>query len=263
MRPGGRVTGVRRPGCRTPGLEVGLATGLDPAAVSTVTGSSTRAGHRLAPRRRKGLVLEALSPTHCHAVHDRCQPLTEPLDAPVTRFRAAGAQQLCSAKPREPPRTSPPGLVECPATQGFVVGVVVGIPRWHARGQGFKSPQLHPRSEALSAVDRPRIPAFAQQTCRNRQCAADALIQRCGSTAIGKVPRREAALGDGSPASSRRLQHWPLFQPSSGTHLHSSFIDRTFGETAEVKVIGRLPGERSCLSLMWTCSTGPATLGEA
>jgi hypothetical protein len=104
-------------------------------------------------------------------------------------------------------------------------------------------------------------PAFAPQTCRNRQCAADALIQRCGSTAIGKGPRREAALGDGSPAS-RRLQHWPLFQPSSGTHRHSSFIDRTFGETAEVKVIGRLPGERSCLSVMWTCSTGPATLAR-
>jgi hypothetical protein len=31
---------------------------------------------------------------------------------------------------------------------------------WHARGQGFKSPQLHPRSDALSAVDRPRIGAL-------------------------------------------------------------------------------------------------------
>jgi hypothetical protein len=58
------------------------------------------------------------------------------------------------------------------------------------------------------------------------------------------------------------LQHWPLFQPSSGTHRHCSFIDRTFGETAEVKVIGRLPGERSCLSLMWVCLTGPATLAR-
>jgi hypothetical protein len=76
------------------------------------------------------------------------------------------------------------------------------------------------------------------------------------------VPRREAALGDGSPASSWRLRHWPLFQPSSGTHRHFIFIDRTFGETAEVKVIGRLPGECSCLSLVWACSTGPATLAR-
>ena len=33
---------------------------------------------------------------------------------------------------------------------------------------------------------------------------------------------------------------------------HSNFIERTFGETRRrVKVIGRLPGEHSCLSLVW------------
>ena len=33
---------------------------------------------------------------------------------------------------------------------------------------------------------------------------------------------------------------------------HSNFIERTFGETRRrVKVIGRFPGERSCLSLVW------------
>ena len=33
---------------------------------------------------------------------------------------------------------------------------------------------------------------------------------------------------------------------------HSSFIERTFGETRRrVKVIGRLPGEASCLNLVW------------
>lgn len=33
---------------------------------------------------------------------------------------------------------------------------------------------------------------------------------------------------------------------------HSTFIERTFGETRRrVKVIGRLPGEVSCLSLVW------------
>jgi len=32
----------------------------------------------------------------------------------------------------------------------------------------------------------------------------------------------------------------------------TNFIERTFGETRRrVKVIGRLPGERSCLSLVW------------
>jgi putative transposase len=33
---------------------------------------------------------------------------------------------------------------------------------------------------------------------------------------------------------------------------HSNFIERTFGETRRrTKVIGRLPGETSCLSLVW------------
>jgi putative transposase len=33
---------------------------------------------------------------------------------------------------------------------------------------------------------------------------------------------------------------------------HSNFIERTFGETRRrMKVIGRLPGEASCLSLVW------------
>ena len=40
-------------------------------------------------------------------------------------------------------------------------------------------------------------------------------------------------------------EHWKRIR-------HSNFIERTFGETRRrVKVIGRLPGERSCLSLVW------------
>ena len=40
-------------------------------------------------------------------------------------------------------------------------------------------------------------------------------------------------------------EHWTRIR-------HSNFIERTFGETRRrVKVIGRLPGEHSCLSLVW------------
>ena len=40
-------------------------------------------------------------------------------------------------------------------------------------------------------------------------------------------------------------EHWRRIR-------HSNFIERTFGETRRrVKVIGRLPGENSCLSLVW------------
>jgi putative transposase len=40
-------------------------------------------------------------------------------------------------------------------------------------------------------------------------------------------------------------EHWRRIR-------HSNLIERTFGETRRrVKVIGRLPGEQSCLSLIW------------
>jgi putative transposase len=40
-------------------------------------------------------------------------------------------------------------------------------------------------------------------------------------------------------------EHWSRVR-------HSNFIERTFGETRRrVKVIGRLPGETSCLTLVW------------
>jgi putative transposase len=40
-------------------------------------------------------------------------------------------------------------------------------------------------------------------------------------------------------------EHWRRIR-------HSNFIERTFGETRRrTKVIGRLPGENSCLSLVW------------
>jgi hypothetical protein len=54
-----------------------------------------------------------------------------------SRFGAAAAQQLCSTKPHEAPPVSSPAMVQCPATQGFVVDVVVGIPGWHARAQSM------------------------------------------------------------------------------------------------------------------------------
>jgi hypothetical protein len=59
------------------------------------------------------------------------------------------------------------------------------------KGQGFKSPQLHPRSEVLSAVDRRPIPALAQQIRSNRLCVADALVHGGGhpATIAGVVSR--------------------------------------------------------------------------
>jgi hypothetical protein len=66
------------------------------------------------------------------------------------------------------------------------------------------------------------------------------------STAIGMMPRREAALGDGSGGQQQAVAALAAVPTelwyASALQLHRPH----FGETAEVKVIGRLPGERSC-----------------
>ena len=108
----------------------------------------------------------------------RCQP-----------FRAAGAQQLCSTKPCEPPHVSPPALMQCPATRGFVVGAVVGIPRWHARGQGF----MPPRPTAAPRVFCARcVPAASTG---DRGLAAELQVSRL-------MCQRESAPSQGGPGGT-------------------------------------------------------------
>jgi putative transposase len=59
----------------------------------------------------------------------------------------------------------------------------------------------------------------------------------------GGLPDRHAARADLLLRFPR--EHWARIR-------HTNLIERTFGETRRrVKVIGRLPGERSCLSLVW------------
>jgi putative transposase len=74
-----------------------------------------------------------------------------------------------------------------------------------------------------------------------------------GRTVRPRLGRREAGLLGGLRRNLDRLvaylrfprQHWKRIR-------HSNLIERTFGETRRrVKVIGRLPGEQSCLSLVW------------
>ena len=66
----------------------------------------------------------------------------------------------------------------------------------------------------------------------------------------GKLyPKAVAGLSDDFASLTVHLrfprQHWKRIR-------HSNFIERTFGESRRrVKVIGRLPGETSCLSLVW------------
>jgi putative transposase len=86
----------------------------------------------------------------------------------------------------------------------------------------------------------PGEPAVAEARRR-----AEAFAARWGARYPGAV----ACVLDTLPELTTHLrfprEHW-------GRIRHSNLIERTFGETRRrTKVIGRLPGERSCLSLVW------------
>jgi transposase-like protein len=80
------------------------------------------------------------------------------------------------------------------------------------------------------AIAQQRIDAFAQRWRDSYPAAVRCLLaDRNSLTVYLRFPR----------------EHWMRIR-------HSNFIERTFGETRRrVKVIGRLPGEHSCTSLIW------------
>jgi putative transposase len=84
-----------------------------------------------------------------------------------------------------------------------------------------------PRAEALAQQ---RIDAFAATYAKTYPAAARCLLDdRQALTVYLRFPS----------------EHWHRIR-------HSNFIERTFGETRRrTKVIGRLPGETSCVSLVW------------
>ena len=61
------------------------------------------------------------------------------------------------------------------------------------------------------------------------------------------------SLADGAFSAVELIASYLRFPAEHHKRIrHSNFIERTFGETRRrVKVIGRLPGETSCLNLVW------------
>jgi putative transposase len=84
--------------------------------------------------------------------------------------------------------------------------------------------------EAAVAEARRRATAFAKRYRDRYPAAVACLLETLPElTCFLRFPR----------------EHWQRIR-------HTNLIERTFGETRRrVKVIGRLPGERSCLSLVW------------
>jgi putative transposase len=110
-----------------------------------------------------------------------------------------------------------------------------------------------------------KVPAHAQAKVKAEYWAIfDDLDAEPGAAAVAQATRRAASFAAKwrklYPAAVDCLQgdfeHLVTYlrfpTEHQGRIRHSNFIERTFGETRRrVKVIGRLPGERSCLSLVW------------
>jgi transposase-like protein len=109
-----------------------------------------------------------------------------------------------------------------------------------------------------------KVPTHAQDQVKRDYWAIFDQIERDGAAAVAEGRRR----------AKRFIAKWQPLYPAAVAcvadnldallvHLrfpaehrkrirHSNLIERTFGETRRrVKVIGRLPGEHSCLSLVW------------
>jgi putative transposase len=109
-----------------------------------------------------------------------------------------------------------------------------------------------------------KVPAHAQDQVKRDYWAVFDRIEHEGEAAVAEARRRAkrfiakwrpldpsavACVADNLDA----LTVYLLFPAEHRKRIrHSNLIERTFGETRRrVKVIGRLPGEQSCLSLVW------------
>ena len=152
------------------------------------------------------------------------------------------------------------------------------------RGLGAPLLVISDGGKGLCAAIECSLPNSLHQRCLVHVCRN--LIAKVPTHAQGEVKgdywaifdgieaEGEAAVAEGRRRAKRFIAKWQPLYPSAVAcvadnldallvHLlfpaehrkrirHSNLIERTFGETRRrVKVIGRLPGEQSCLSLVW------------
>ena len=152
------------------------------------------------------------------------------------------------------------------------------------RGLGAPLLVISDGGKGLCAAIEWGLPTSLHQRCLVHLCRN--LIAKVPTHAQGEVKgdywaifdqiqaEGEAAAAEGRRRAKRFIAKWAPLYPAAVAcvadnldallvHLlfpaehrkrirHSNLIERTFGETRRrVKVIGRLPGERSCLSLVW------------
>ena len=154
------------------------------------------------------------------------------------------------------------------------------------KDRGLRSPLLviSDGGKGLCAAIETCFPDALHQRCTVHACrnlagkvprhAQDEVKRDYWAIFDGIEAEGEAAEAEGRKRAKRFIAKWKRLYPSAVAcvednldtlvaHLrfpkehhkrirHSNLIERTFGETRRrVKVIGRLPGEQSCLSLVW------------
>jgi putative transposase len=154
----------------------------------------------------------------------------------------------------------PPLLVISDGAAGLINAAQCSLPR------SLRQRCLIHRCRNLLA----KVPAEAQREVRDAYWAifdTDELIaggMAPGPTLVAAVQHRIDAVADTYArtypaavkcllADREQLTSYLRFPVEHHRRIrHSNFIERTFGETRRrVKVIGRLPGETSCLTLVW------------
>jgi putative transposase len=178
-----------------------------------------------------------------------------------------------------------------PVFLGLAPGAAESTDAWRAlledladRGLGCPLLVISDGGKGLGAAIECSFPASLHQRCLVHVCRN--LIAKVPAHAQGEVKRDywaifdqvqaegEAAVAEARRRAKRFIAKWTPLYPTAVAcvadnldalvaHLlfpaehrkrirHSNLIERTFGETRRrVKVIGRLPGEQSCLSLVW------------
>jgi putative transposase len=178
-----------------------------------------------------------------------------------------------------------------PVFLGLAPGAAESTDAWRAlledladRGLGCPLLVISDGGKGLGAAIECSFPASLHQRCLVHVCRN--LIAKVPAHAQGEVKRDywaifdqvqaegEAAVAEARRRAKRFIAKWTPLYPTAVAYVadnldalvahllfpaehrkrirHSNLIERTFGETRRrVKVIGRLPGEQSCLSLVW------------
>jgi hypothetical protein len=142
--------------------------------------------------------------------------------------RAAGGQQLQPHEATPDTTRHNNGFSGMPCDARLRGARPVGVSRWHARGQGFKSPQLHQaqrifslRSERhLPEIARKRWPWRGSRRPRPRAVPPRTCVRRRGRGAPAAAAAGAAGFRRGPPGTVVWSGPWNLLRPLEGPRAY-------------------------------------------